>query len=151
MAARVAVTMVIAILGGVVFTLRDWFFPPRHVPVPFEDLILFAWVLALAAIGWTASQLLGRRAGVLLAPVAALVAIGVALFAKAFRFPTAPLVGDGFEILIWGYLLVAAVAATVGGFTAIRARSASLAAAIGTIAVLIAGTIGAIPYVLAAQ
>ncbi|MGH2473149.1 MAG: hypothetical protein ACRDG6_12305 [Candidatus Limnocylindria bacterium] len=75
MLGRVVATVGLAILAGIAFSLRDLVLPPpRQVPLPLGDLVLFSWLLALAATGWATGQLIGPPAGILAAPAATIFA-----------------------------------------------------------------------------
>jgi hypothetical protein len=150
MVGRVAATAGLAILAGIGLSLRDLVLPPpRQVPLPLEDLVLVGWLLSLAVIGWATAQLIEPPVSFVVAPAAALVAVGVALLAKQLRFPGAPLTGDGFEILILVWVVIALAAAAFGRFQPLRVRSSGLAAALGAGLLVVAGAVGAVPYVLA--
>jgi hypothetical protein len=147
---RIASLAAVALLAGIVFSVRDLLLPaPRQVPLPLEGLVIVGWVVGLATIGWTCAQLAGPLLGLILAPLAGVAAVGVAIASKMLRYPSAPLVGDGFEILIWAYTVIALVGAVVGLHPALRARSRDLATTIGSGLIAAAGTVSAIPYLLA--
>jgi hypothetical protein len=149
---RLVATAALAILAGVALSLRDLVLPsPRQIPLPLEDLVMVGWVLGLVAIGWVTAQLIDPPVGFLVAPVAVLVVVGVTIVAKLLRYPTASLTGDGFEILIWVWMLVGLVGAVLGSRPALRVRSGELAASIGVGLLVVAGAVGAVPYVLASS
>lgn len=87
--------------------------------------------------------------GIVAAPAAAVLAIAVAVLAKQVRYPDAPLTGDGFAVLIWGYAFVGLVGAIVGLHPALRVGSTQVAASIGAGLIVAAGAVAAVPYVLA--
>jgi hypothetical protein len=150
MPGRIAATAGLAIFAGIALSLRDLLLPPpRQIPLPLEDLVLVAWVFSLVVIGWATAQLIDPPVRFVVAPAAALVAVGVALLAKQLRYPDAPLTGDGFEILIWVWAVIALAAAVFGRYPAVRVRSGRLAGAIGAGLLMVAGAVGAVPYVLA--
>jgi hypothetical protein len=119
------------------------------VPLPLEDLVLAGWLLSLGVIGWATAQLTDPPLRFVVAPVAAVVAVGVAVLAKQLRFPGAPLTGDGFQILIVVWAIIALAGAVFGRYPALRVRSSRLATATGAVLLLVAGAVGAVPYVLA--
>ena len=123
--------------------------PPRQVPLPLESLVVVSWVFALAALGWLAAQLFGGPLRLLVAGASGAVAIGLALAAKQVRYPDSSLVGDGFEILIWIYVALGLVGAAVGSLPALRASPVERAAGLAAVLVVVAGALGAVPYVLA--
>jgi hypothetical protein len=150
MVGRIAAIAAIAVLAGTALSLRDLVLPPpRQVPLPFGDLVLMGWLLALVVIGWATSQLIDPPVRFLVAPVAGLVAFGVALAAKQVRYPDASLVGDGFEVLILIYAAVALFGAALGSLPALRTKSRELAGEVTAAMIVAAGVVGAIPYVLA--
>ena len=150
MVGRVVAISALAVLTGLVFSLRDLVLPPpREIPLPVGDLVLVSWVFALMTLGWLVAQLSDGLLRVLLAAASALLAIGVTLAAKQVRFPESSLVGDGFEILIWIYLALGVIGAALGSFSMLRTRPAGRAAGLGAVLIVIAGLVGAVPYVLA--
>jgi hypothetical protein len=147
---RIAATVGLAILAGIALSLRDLVLPPpRQVPLPLGDLVLMGWVVSLVVIGWATAQLIEPPGRFLVAPAAVLIVVGVTIVAKQLRYPTASLTGDGFEVLIWVWMLIGLVAAVLGSRQALRVRSGELAATIGVGLLVVAGAVGAVPYVLA--
>jgi len=150
MIGRVLAIVALAVLAGLALALRDLVLPPpRQVPLPLESLVVVSWVFALAALGWLAAQLFGGPLRLLVAGASAVVAIGLALAAKQVRYPDSSLVGDGFEILIWIYVALGLVGAAVGSLPALRASPVERAAGLAAVLVVVAGALGAVPYVLA--
>jgi hypothetical protein len=147
---RIAATAGLAVFAGIAVSLRDLVLPPpRQVPLPLEDLVLMGWVISLVVIGWATAQLFEPPVRYLVAPAAVLIVVGVTIVAKQLRYPTASLTGDGFEVLIWVWMLIGLVAAVLGSRQALRARSGELAAVIGVGLLVVSGAVGAVPYVLA--
>jgi hypothetical protein len=139
-----------AIFAGLAFSLRDLILPsPRQIPLPLGDLVLVSVLLALTALGWFVAQVTSAPLRLILAPASTAFAIGVALFAKQIRFPEAPLVGDGFEILIWIYAAVGFIGAVLGSLPALRTTPSERAAAVTVGIIVLSGVLGAVPYVLA--
>jgi hypothetical protein len=95
------------------------------------------------------AQLLGGPLRFIAAAASAVLAIGVALTAKQLRYPESPLVGDGFEILIWIYVAAGLIGAALGSVSALRARRVDRAARLTAVFIVVAGAVGAAPYVLA--
>jgi lysylphosphatidylglycerol synthetase-like protein (DUF2156 family) len=152
MLGRVAATVTLAVLAGIALSLRDLVLPaPRQVPLPLVDLVMVGWVQGLVAIGWVTAQLIDPPVGFFVAPAAVLVVVGVTIVATQLRYPTASLTGEAFEILIWVWMLVGLVGAVIGSRPAFRVRSRELAASIGLGLLVIAGAVGAVPYVLASS
>jgi hypothetical protein len=150
MLGRLVATAALAILAGIALSLRDLVLPsPRQIPLPLEDLVMVGWVLGLVAIGWVTAQLIDPPVSFLVAAAAVLVVVGVTIVAKQLRYPTASLTGDGFEILIWVWMVIGLVGAVLGSRPALRVRSDELAATIGVGLLVVAGVVGAVPYVLA--
>jgi hypothetical protein len=150
MVARVIAVVTLAVLAGIALSLRDLILPPpRQVPLPLEDLVMVGWVLGLVVVGWVTAQLVDPPVGLLLAPAAVLVVVGVTIVAKQLRYPSASLTGDGFEVLIWAWMLIGLVGAVLGSRPAFRARSSQHAATMGAGLLVVAGAVGAAPYVLA--
>ena len=150
MPGRIAATAALAIFAGIALSLRDLVLPPpRQIPLPLEDLVLMAWVFSLVVIGWATAQLIDPPVRFVAAPAAVLIVVGVTIVAKLLRYPTASLTGDGFEVLIWVWMLIGLVAAVLGSRQALRARSGKLAAVFGLGLLVVSGAVGAVPYVLA--
>jgi len=150
MPGRIAATAALAIFAGIALSLRDLVLPPpRQIPLPLEDLVLMAWVFSLVVIGWATAQLIDPPVRFVAAPAAVLIVVGVTIVAKLLRYPTASLTGDGFEVLIWVWMLIGLVAAVLGSRQALRARSGELAAVFGLGLLVVSGAVGAVPYVLA--
>jgi hypothetical protein len=150
MVGRVAAVAAIAVLAGLALSLRDLVIPPpRQVPLPLGDLVLMGWLLALVVIGWATTQLIDLPVRFLAAPVAGLIAFGVALAAKQVRYPDASLVGDGFEVLIWIYAGFGLLGAGLGSLSALRTRPPERAAGVTAGLVAVTGVLGAVPYILA--
>jgi hypothetical protein len=150
MVGRLARIAALAILAGIALSLRDLVLPPpRQVPLPLEGLVIVSWLFALAIVGWFAAQVMSGPLRIVAAPAAAALAFGVALVAKLVRYPEAPLVGDGFEVLIWIYAVVGLVGAALGSLPALRMTSRELAGGVTAALIVVAGAVGAVPYVLA--
>ncbi len=150
MVGRIAAIAAVAVLAGTVLSVRDLVLPPpRQVPLPLGDLVLVGWLLALVVIGWATAQLIDPPIRFLVAPAAALVAFGVALAAKQVRYPDAPLVGDGFEVLIWIYAGLGLLGAGLGSLSALRTRPPERIAGVTAGLIVVTGVLGAVPYILA--
>jgi hypothetical protein len=150
MLGRVVAIAAPAIIAGIALSLRDLVLPPpRQVPLPLEGLVIVSWLFALVVVGWFAAQVISGPLRIVAAPAASALAIGVALVAKLVRYPDAPLVGDGFEVLIWIYAAVGLVGAALGSLPALRAKSRELAGGITAALIVVAGMLGAVPYVVA--
>ena len=150
MVGRIAAIAAVAVLAGTALSVRDLVLPPpRQVPLPLGDLVLVGWLLALVVIGWATAQLIDPPIRFLVAPAAALVAFGVALAAKQVRYPDAPLVGDGFEVLIWIYAGLGLLGAGLGSLSALRTRPPERIAGVTAGLIVVTGVLGAVPYILA--
>jgi hypothetical protein len=150
MVGRLVATAALASLAGIALSLRDLVLPPpRQFPIPLEGLVITSWLFALAVVGWFAAQVVDGPLRIVAAPAAAALAIGVALVAKLVRYPDAPLVGDGFEVLIWIYAVVGLCGAALGSLPALRTKSQDLAGGVAAALIVFAGALGAVPYVLA--
>ncbi len=150
MVGRIAAIAAVAVLAGTALSVRDLVLPPpRQVPLPLGDLVLVGWLLALVVIGWATTQLIDPPIRFLVAPAAALVAFGVALAAKQVRYPDAPLVGDGFEVLIWIYAGLGLLGAGLGSLSALRTRPPERIAGVTAGLIVVTGVLGAVPYILA--
>jgi hypothetical protein len=150
MLGRLVATAALAILAGIALSVRDLVIPPpQQIPLPLDGLVIVSWLFALAIVGWFAAQAIDGPLRIVAAPAAAALAIGVALIAKLVRYPDAPLVGDGFEVLIWVYAAVGLFGAALGSLPALRAKSRDFAGRITAGLILVAGVLGAVPYVLA--
>jgi hypothetical protein len=142
--------LLLAFLAGIAVSVRDLVLPlPSVTPLPLEGLVWASWILALLIAGWGTTQLVRGTRGVLLAPVAALIVVGVAIVAKQLRHPAAPITGDGFEILIWVYALIGLVGGALARlgppFATDRVVSVS------TTLLVVAAAIGAVPYLMAVE
>jgi hypothetical protein len=150
MVGRIAAVAAIAVLAGLALSLRDLVIPPpREVPLPFEGLVIVSWLFALGIVGWFAAQVVDGPLRIVAAPAAAALAIVVALVAKLVRYPDAPLVGDGFEVLIWIYAGFGLLGAGVGSLSALRTRPPERAAGVTAALIAVTGVVGAVPYILA--
>lgn len=150
MGGRLVAIAALAILAGIAVSLRDLVLPaPRQVPLPLEGLLIVSWLFALAIVGWFVAQVVRGPLRIVAAPAAAALAICVALVSKLVRYPDAPLVGDGFEILIWIYVVVGLVGAALGSLPALRTKSGEFAGGVTAGLIVVAGVVGAVPYVLA--
>jgi hypothetical protein len=147
---RIAAIAVVAVVAGMALSLRDLVLPPpRQVPLPLGDLVLMAWLLALVVIGWASAQLIDPPVRFLAAPAAAVVAVGVALAAKQVRYPDAPLVGDGFEVLVLIYAAFGLLGAVLGSMSSLRVRPPERAAGLTAGLIVVTAVLGAVPYILA--
>jgi hypothetical protein len=76
------------------------------------------WAVVLVAaclyVGWLLAQLSPAPVSLIAAPVLAVLMIAVILGVKAVRWPSAPLVGDGFEIVVALYGAAGLVGALIG-------------------------------------
>jgi hypothetical protein len=150
MAGRFVAIAAIAAVAGLALSLRDLVLPPpRQVPLPLGDLVLMGWLLALVVIGWATAQLIDIPWRFLVAPAAVFVVVGVALAAKQVRYPEAPLVGDGFEVLIWIYVAFGLLGAGLGSLSALRTGPPQRAAMVTTALIVVTSALGAVPYILA--
>jgi hypothetical protein len=150
MVGRIAAIAAIAVLAGMVLSLRDLVLPPpRQIPLPLEGLVILSWLSALAIVGWFAAQVIDGPLRIVAAPTAAALAIGVALVSKLARYPDAPLVGDGFEVLIGIYAVFGLLGAGLGSLSALRARPPARAAGVTAGLMVVIGVLGAVPYILA--
>jgi hypothetical protein len=150
MVGRLVATAALASLAGIALSLRDLVLPPpTQFPIPLEGLVIMSWLFALAVVGWFAAQVISGPLRIVAAPAASVLAIGVALVAKLVRYPDAPLVGDGFEVLIWIYAAVGLVGAALGSLPALRTTSREGAGAVTAALIVVAGAVGAVPYILA--
>ena len=150
MGGRLVAIATLAILAGIALSMRDLVLPPpRQVPLPLEGLVIGSWLFALVIIGWFVAQVIGGPLRIVAAAAAAALAIFVALISKLVRYPDAPLVGDGFEVLIWIYAGIGVLGAAAGSLPALRTKSGEFAGGITAGLIVVAGVVGAIPYVLA--
>ena len=150
MVGRIAAVAAIAVLAGLALSLRDLVIPPpREVPLPFEGLVIVSWLFALGIVGWFAAQVVDGPLRIFAAPAAAALAIAVALVAKLIRYPDAPLVGDGFEVLIWIYAAFGLLGAGLGSLSALQTRRPERAAGVTAGLIVVTGVLGAVPYILA--
>jgi hypothetical protein len=147
---RLGAIAALAILAGIALSLRDLVLPPpRQVPLPLEGLVIVSWLFALAMVGWLTAQVIDGPLRLVVAPGAVVLAFAVAFLCKVLRYPDAPLVGDGFEVLIWIYAAVGLVGAALGSLSALRMKSQEGAGRVSAGLVILAGMLGALPYVLA--
>ena len=150
MVGRIVAIAALAVLAGLMLSLRDLVIPPpRLVPLPLEGLVIVSWLLALGIIGWFAAQVVDGPLRIFAAPAAAVIAIAVALTAKLLRYPNAPLAGDGFEVLIWIYAAIGLAGAGLGSLSALRTRPPERAAGITAGLIVVTGVLGAVPYIMA--
>ena len=86
----------------------------------------FGWIVVLVAasvvVGWLTARLVAPPALVIAAPAAVLLMLGVVLGAKLLRYPDAPLVGDGFSILVGCYAIAGLVGGALGRLRLFRPR-----------------------------
>ena len=93
------------------------------------------WILVIVAasvyLGWFVAQLSSATVGVLAAPILVLIMLAVLFGVKFVRVPWAPLVGDGFGILLAIYAASGTSGALLGRISRLRARTPSAAAQTG--------------------
>ena len=85
-----------------------------------ELLAILLIVAASIYIGWLVSQLASAALSVLVAPVLVVIMLTLLFAVKFVRLPSAPLVGDGFEILGAIYVLPGALGALLGRVSRLR-------------------------------
>jgi len=85
------------------------------------------WILFLVAasvtLGWFGAQLGFGRVALLMAPLAVVLMLGVVLGVKYLRLPAAPLVGDGFRVLVAIYAACGLLGAALGRVRSMGAGS----------------------------
>jgi hypothetical protein len=93
------------------------------------------WILVIIAasvyLGWQVAQLSSKIVSLVAAPVLVVFMIAVLLGMKFVRVPGAPLVGDGFEIVVAVYAAAGALGAFVGRLPWLRAQTPADAARTG--------------------
>lgn len=82
-------------------------------------------IFASAFLGWQAAQVSPVPASLGLAPAMVVVMVAALLAVKFNRLPSAPLVGDGFQILVGIYAAVGLLGALIGRIPSLRARTAT--------------------------
>lgn len=85
---------------------------------------LFGILVLVAAglfVGWLMAQLYSGPLSLVAAPTLILILVGVLFGVKLVRLPSAPLVGDGFEILVAIYAAVGTLGAVIGWMPWLRA------------------------------
>jgi hypothetical protein len=78
------------------------------------QLAILVIVVACVYIGWLVSQLAPAALSFFVAPILAVIMLTLLFAVKFVRLPSAPLVGDGFEILGAIYVVPAALGALLG-------------------------------------
>jgi hypothetical protein len=112
------------------------------------------WTVVLIAacvyVGWLLAQLSSASVSLVSAPVLAVFMVAVILGVKLVRWPSAPIVGDGFAIVVALYGAAGAVGALLGLVPWLRSRMPAGAArtALGLSAAML--ILSAAPYALAA-
>ena len=86
---------------------------------------VFVLIFASAFLGWQAAQVSSVPASLALAPAMVVVMVAALLAVKFTRLPTAPLVGEGFQILVVIYAAVGLLGAVIGRIPSLRARTAT--------------------------
>jgi hypothetical protein len=109
-------------------------------------------ITACVYVGWLVSQLSAAPASLVAAPLLALFMIAALFGAKFLRLPSAPLVGDGFQIFVAIYAAAGALGAFLGLVPSLRApvRAAermgfwltTVALAVGAVTLVLDTTIG---------
>jgi hypothetical protein len=93
------------------------------------------WILVIIAasvyLGWHVAQLISAPISLIAAPVLVVVMIGVILGVKYARVPWAPLMGDGFPIVVAIDAAAGVLGALAGRTPWLRARTAAGAARTG--------------------
>lgn len=79
-----------------------------------EPLAILVIVAASVYIGWLVSQLASAGLSILAAPILVVIMLTFLFALKFLRLPSAPLVGDGFEMLCAIYVLPGALGALIG-------------------------------------
>jgi hypothetical protein len=111
------------------------------------------WILVLIAasviVGWFAAQLMTPPLLPWAVAAGVSLVVGVIVAVKWLRYPTAPLVGDGFPILAASYVIAGLVAATLGRLRMFRAPSPRGALRAGALLGVLVIALCVFPYVLA--
>ena len=79
-----------------------------------DKLAILLIVATCVYIGWLVAQLASAAVSILVAPLLVVIMLTLLFAVKFVRLPSAPLVGDGFEILGAIYLLPGALGALLG-------------------------------------
>ena len=79
-----------------------------------DQLAILAIIAASVYIGWLVAQLASAAVSIVFGPILVVIMLTVLFAVKFVRLPSAPLVGDGFEILGVIYVLPGALAALLG-------------------------------------
>jgi len=142
----VAVTLVAGLALGLIFTGNG----PGASGIVRGEYWILVLVAASIFLGWLAAQLGFGAAALLVSPVAVVLMIAVVLGVKYVRLPAAPIVADGFRILVAIYASCGVLGALLGGAPWMRAKtpaSAARTALLRSLAIVIASVV---PYALAA-
>jgi hypothetical protein len=111
------------------------------------------WIAVIVAssvyLGWHVAQLMPAPTSLIAGPALVVVMIGVLLGIKYTRLPDAPLVGDGFPIVVLIYAAGGALGALAGQTPRLRARSAAGAARTGMWLAAITVAVSVAMYTLA--
>lgn len=111
------------------------------------------WAVVLIAasvyLGWQVAQFSNALVSLVAAPVLVVLMIAVLLGVKFVRVPWAPLVGDGFEIVVAIYAAAGMLGALVGRAPSLRARTAATAARTGLVLAATAVAVIVATYALA--
>jgi hypothetical protein len=93
------------------------------------------WILVIVAasvyMGWQVAQLSAAPLSLVAAPVLGALMVALLLGVKFVRMPSAPLVGDGFEVLVLIYAAAALLGALLGHVSWLRAHTPAEAARTG--------------------
>jgi hypothetical protein len=108
----VPVTMVIGLPFGLVLT-SPWGIAGGQ----YWTVVLIA---SCVCVGWSLAQLSRTPLSLVAAPVLAVLMVAVILGVKLIRWPSAPLVGDGFEIVVAIYAGAGALGALLGLMRPVR-------------------------------
>lgn len=106
-------------------------------------------IAASVYLGWQVTQFGNALVSVVAAPVVVVLMIAVLLGVKFVRVPWAPLVGDGFEVVVAVYAGAGLLGAGIGRAPSLRARTAAAAARTGLVLAATAVALIVVTYALA--
>ncbi|HKY50100.1 MAG TPA: hypothetical protein VJP45_02475 [Candidatus Limnocylindria bacterium] len=111
------------------------------------------WILVLVFasvyLGWQVAQLSRSPISLIAAPALVIVMVAALLSVKFARIPWAPLVGDGFEILVAIYAAAGAVGWVVGRVSSPRTTTPAASARIGLLLATVAVALSLATYAFA--
>lgn len=111
------------------------------------------WAVVLIAasvyLGWQVAQFSDALVSLVAAPVLVVLMIAVLMGVKFVRVPWAPLVGDGFEIVVAIYAGAGVLGAAIGRTPSLRAHNAAAAARTGFVLAAAAVAVIVATYALA--